>query len=355
MATAGAPPSGGILSNLAALFSNPQTYNWLGGVGAGLSRAGHGQGFDITGVNTQFLQALQNEKAKEKLNGLMQNFDLSTQQRQFIQSLPLQAQQKILAQQQFGGGKSPNYPSSVREAQFMYPNDPEAQRRYIEQKATKPLVQMGDTGPQIGTIKPGWQVEKTPEGAWRMSPIPGGPAAQEQEKAAAAAQGRQSHETRAAGVVLEDIGRIKKRIENSVLPVTGFFGSLIKEIPGTNAYDVSALTQTARANIGFDRLQQMREESPTGGALGQVSNLEINTLQAVLGNLDQAQSEKQFLENLNRLEKIYKRIMDKAAAYPNAEKYGFSGGAAAGGAAAGAKPVSEMSTDELMKMYQGSQ
>jgi len=106
MATAGAPPSGGILSNLAALFSNPQTYNWLGGVGAGLSRAGHGQGFDITGANTQFLQALQNEKAKEKLNGLMQNFDLSTQQRQFLQSLPLQAQQKILARQQFGGGDS---------------------------------------------------------------------------------------------------------------------------------------------------------------------------------------------------------------------------------------------------------
>jgi hypothetical protein len=103
----------------------------------------------------------------------------------------------------------------------------------------------------------------------------------------------------------------------------------MSEIGGTNAAAVKQLTASIRANIGFDRLQQMREESPTGGALGQVAVQELEMLQAVLGSLSQTQDPEQLLYNLNRLEEIYTGIMEKAAAYPNASKYGFGGDASA--------------------------
>ena len=78
----------------------------------------------------------------------------------------------------------------------------------------------------------------------------------------------------------------------------------------------------------------MREESPTGGALGQVSELELITLQATLGSLDMDQSEPQLLENLDRLSKIYQEMLDKIARTGDgtfAEKMYGSGNTSAAG------------------------
>ena len=48
----------------------------------------------------------------------------------------------------------------------------------------------------------------------------------------------------------------------------------------------------------------MREASPTGGALGQVSE-ELDLLMATLSSLDQAQTQEQFIESLDQIEKRY--------------------------------------------------
>jgi hypothetical protein len=143
--------------------------------------------------------------------------------------------------------------------------------------------------------------------------------------------------------VLDDINRIQRILDESELPVAGFGGALLRNVPGTNAYDVSALAQTIRANIGFDRLQQMREASPTGGALGSVSDVELATLQSVLGNLDQAQSQEQFERNLNRLSRLYTDMMKKFAAYPNASQFGITA----------PQSGSDISDEELLRMYGG--
>jgi len=90
---------------------------------------------------------------------------------------------------------------------------------------------------------------------------------------------------------------------------------------GKNRIDAISLATTIKSSIGFDRLQQMREESPTGGALGQVSELELVTLQATLGSLDLNQSKENLLYNLERLGEIYVQIFTKLTAYPNFEKY----------------------------------
>ena len=80
--------------------------------------------------------------------------------------------------------------------------------------------------------------------------------------------------------------------------VTGLAGAFMKNIPGSNANDVAAAIETVVSSIGFDRLQAMRDASPTGGALGQVSERELGQLNASIGNLRQSQSLGAFKSNL---------------------------------------------------------
>lgn len=181
----------------------------------------------------------------------------------------------------------------------------------------------GDSRPMIGTIPQGYEAYRTDTGGFAMRPVAGGPAdrdVQAEERARAnAAEGT----GRAAGIVLEDIGRIRQMVEDNPRLTTGLGGVIMQQIAGTDAANVSALAETVRSNIGFDRLQQMREASPTGGALGNVTERELAGLQAVLGNLEQSQSSDQLLFNLERLDEVYRGILEKAAAYPNAAQFGF--------------------------------
>lgn len=96
------------------------------------------------------------------------------------------------------------------------------------------------------------------------------------------------------------VSELRSAIEQANGLTTGL-GSLTKALPGSPAADLKARLDTIQANIGFDKLQDMRNNSPTGGALGQVSEREIELLQAVQGSLSQAQSNPQFVENLSRL------------------------------------------------------
>lgn len=65
--------------------------------------------------------------------------------------------------------------------------------------------------------------------------------------------------------------------------------------------------ETIRSNIGFSELQKMRDESPTGGALGQVAVQELNYLQAALGSLDQSQKPEVLISNLKKIRNILDR------------------------------------------------
>ena len=88
-------------------------------------------------------------------------------------------------------------------------------------------------------------------------------------------------------------------IKQSGFWTTGLVGSGLRRVPGSPAYDLEKTVNTIKANLGFDQLSQMRQASPTGGALGNVSNKEIDFLQSVVANLDPNQSRPQLLKNLN--------------------------------------------------------
>lgn len=118
------------------------------------------------------------------------------------------------------------------------------------------------------------------------------------------------------GVVMQDIDKaISMANGGGMLGTTGM-GSALSGVPNTSAHDLASTLNTIKSNIGFDKLQAMREASPTGGALGQVSERENVLLQSVLGSLDQSQSREQFVGNLQRLKEVLQgRQAERERAY----------------------------------------
>ena len=178
-----------------------------------------------------------------------------------------------------------------------------------------------------------------------MTVMPGSETERKLREAEAAKGVRAESTLLASTIVTEDLGRLRETIKNQTTfdPVTGRSGALMEAAgpvvsAGSARNTALRLIQTIKANIGFDRLNQMRSESPTGGALGNVTEKELEFLQNVLGSIDLNQKDEDILKNIDRLENIYTAIMRKAAAYPNAAKYGFAAGGAA--PAAAPEPVS---------------
>ena len=78
----------------------------------------------------------------------------------------------------------------------------------------------------------------------------------------------------------------------------------------TDARNLQAKLETVKANLGFDRLQQMRDNSPTGGALGAVAVQELTALQSTVASLDQLQSPPQLRNALDKIDRHYTRWLD---------------------------------------------
>lgn len=89
-------------------------------------------------------------------------------------------------------------------------------------------------------------------------------------------------------------------------PMTsGLVGSQGNKIPGTKGYDLSKAVDTIKANLGFQALAEMRAASPTGGALGSITERELQFLQATVASLDLGQSEPQIRRNLEAIRQHY--------------------------------------------------
>jgi len=167
-------------------------------------------------------------------------------------------------------------------------------------------------------IQGDYVVTEDPDSAtgFKFTAIPGSPADLRQKnaklkegKVTSAEQTKTEAQATSGTLVLEEIDRAIKAIESNPRLTTGLGAQLTENIAGTPAADVKQLLAPIQANIGFDRLQRMRDESPTGGALGQVAVKELDFLQATQGSLSQLQTSPQLLENLKRLSEQYKSSM----------------------------------------------
>ena len=86
---------------------------------------------------------------------------------------------------------------------------------------------------------------------------------------------------------------------------TGLIGKGQSFVPGTDAFTLKERIATIKANLGFDRLQQMRDASPTGGALGQVAVQELQALQSSVASLDVGLPKKELDKNLGKIQTHY--------------------------------------------------
>lgn len=78
-------------------------------------------------------------------------------------------------------------------------------------------------------------------------------------------------------------------------------GKILANFGGTKAADLRRTVDTLKASLSFDALAEMRRNSPTGGALGSITERELELLGSTVASLDQAQSPTQLKENLQRV------------------------------------------------------
>jgi len=187
-------------------------------------------------------------------------------------------------------------------------------------------IKFGPAGTTIkneGTIPPGYRAVRDPNGNLeRVEPIPGSKAEREANDLAekkTKADRIKGEVGTTVGNALDDIDRLMK---SATLPTTGAIGSRLASMPGTAAHDISQALSTVGANISFSQLQQMRESSPTGGALGNVTEGEQKMLQNSFAALSQSQSTEQFKTNLGRVRAVFERIVHGRTLTPQERKTG---------------------------------
>lgn len=97
--------------------------------------------------------------------------------------------------------------------------------------------------------------------------------------------------------ILDSVNDLEKQVSSWT---TGA-GSLLANLPATDARNFDAQLNTLKANIAFGELKEMRDASKTGGALGQVSDRELTLLSSALGALDSGQSPENFKKQLQQI------------------------------------------------------
>lgn len=104
--------------------------------------------------------------------------------------------------------------------------------------------------------------------------------------------------------VIEEVNRATAATKASPT-ATGVTGAVTSFIPGSPSYDLRKTIDTVKANLGFDKLQAMRDSSPTGGALGQVSERELGYLQSAITALDPNMGSDKLLVGLAKVKQHY--------------------------------------------------
>lgn len=123
-------------------------------------------------------------------------------------------------------------------------------------------------------------------------------------EAAAARQRAAEAERQQIAQVRDSIGRARQQIGFwTTGPLAG-----LSAIGGTPAADLAATLDTIEANLSFRALAEMRANSPTGGALGSITERELQLLGSTVANLRQSQSPTQLRENLSIIERTLGEI-----------------------------------------------
>lgn len=144
--------------------------------------------------------------------------------------------------------------------------------------------------------------------------------------------------------------KVSEALENmkglTGMSATGLTGAVTGVVPGTPAYQLERALDTIKANLGFQELAAMRAASPTGGALGSITERELAMLQSTVASLDRGQSEAQLRKNLQAVQRHFNNWRN-AVEQSYAQKFGAPPAAQTPSEAGGAGNV----IDQLLKKY----
>ncbi|MBY5841421.1 hypothetical protein J3P71_03970 [Rhizobium leguminosarum] len=156
----------------------------------------------------------------------------------------------------------------------------------------------------MGAIPSGYEAYVGQDGRRAIRPMRGSPAETEQTLAAQKEAGREKDVRTSGNLIIQDLGRALSKMDTLQEWPVGPEVAIRRHWPGDDFYDLDQTIATVKANTSFAKLQEMRQNSPTGGALGNVSDKEGERLERTMGNLDIAQSREVVADNLRRLSNI---------------------------------------------------
>lgn len=196
---------------------------------------------------------------------------------------------------------------------------------------------------KFGPLPPGYRYLSDGKGGVTAEVIPGTPQADELKLLEQGRAMKTTKETVQKDIILENIDLIVKEMKKRVLPVSGQVSKKTPDVLATGTKNVKALLDPVKSKISFETLQDMRNASKTGGALGSVQAKELELLESALGSLDQEQDEELLKFNLKRIKTIYTKILND----PVASQYLTKGPKS---------PLIKQNTpnvDDLIKKYSG--
>lgn len=107
-----------------------------------------------------------------------------------------------------------------------------------------------------------------------------------------------------------------KETSKHIVGTTGFASFILKDMPSIKVLGfegsprkLEGMVDSIKARLGFKELAQMRKDSPTGGALGQVTERELMFLQSVIAKLDTSLNSEDFLQVLQEVKDSYNRLL----------------------------------------------
>lgn len=153
----------------------------------------------------------------------------------------------------------------------------------------------------------GWRFDTQTQ---KAEMIPGGPDALKSQDVDDKADRTKEQQNLKIGTTLESINLNISEIDNGGMPVTGPMGDLRRTwlgraVTGSDATDFENRNSQISASAAFNELQNMRDNSPTGGAVGQLSDGERVALTASVTALNTAGSAEEYL----RAAKSYRKLM----------------------------------------------
>lgn len=161
-----------------------------------------------------------------------------------------------------------------------YQRGPKGEIKQVGGGGTNVTVNNG--GSEVGTIPQGYEMFTDPHtGGRSLRPIAGGP----EDRAAANAATAANKQT-ATDVITGAASSARTAAKDRA--VGGFFGSVAALNPGSQNAEVYRQVEVLKANASAENIAAMRAASPTGAALGGVSDKDLALLASKSGALDPA-------------------------------------------------------------------